>query len=104
MNIKDVAKKIALNGGRMYLVGGAVRDRVLGIDPHDEDYCVTGIELSDFIDMFGDARVRGIDFPVFIIEGCEVALARSEEKVSQGYKGFKRIGGALLEIVFRIII
>ena len=89
MNIKDVAKRIALNGGRMYLVGGAVRDRVLGIDPHDEDYCVTGIELSDFIDMFGDARVRGIDFPVFIIEGCEVALARSEEKVSQGYKGFK---------------
>ena len=89
MSIKEVAEKIASKGGRMYLVGGAVRDKVLGIEPHDKDYCVTGIELSNFVDMFGDARVRGTDFPVFVIDGNEVALARTEKKISQGYRGFK---------------
>ena len=89
MSMKEIAEKIALNGGRLYLVGGAVRDKVLGIEPHDEDYCVTGIELTDFIDMFPNEKVRGADFPVFIIQGNEVALARSEEKISQGYRGFK---------------
>ena len=40
-DIKEIANKIKQKGGNLYLVGGAVRDELLGIINHDEDYCVT---------------------------------------------------------------
>ncbi len=86
---KEVAEKIKEAGGNLYLVGGAIRDEIMGKEPHDRDYCVEGIELSDFIDLFPDAKIVGNDFSVFLIDGCEFALARTEKKVSKGYKGFK---------------
>lgn len=89
MNFKEIAEKINNAGGAMYLVGGAVRDQVLGIEPHDYDFCVTGINIEEFMQLFPEAKIQGKDFPVFILNGCEVALARTEEKVSEGYKGFK---------------
>ena len=46
--IKEIAKTINLNGGNLYLVGGAVRDELLGIKNHDEDYSVTGISFEEF--------------------------------------------------------
>lgn len=42
-NVIEIAKKINDNGGKLYLVGGAVRDEILGIKSSDEDYCVTRI-------------------------------------------------------------
>ena len=42
--IEIIANKIKDAGGRLYLVGGAIRDELLGKEIHDEDYCVTGIE------------------------------------------------------------
>ena len=52
-------------GGKAYLVGGSVRDMVLGREPKDSDYCVTGLNESDL--PFFD-KVIGKDFPVFQIE------------------------------------
>ncbi len=73
----------------MYLVGGAVRDFIMAKPSHDEDYCVVGISYDEFLNMFPEAYVRGKDFPVFDINGSEVALARTERKMGFGHKGFE---------------
>lgn len=84
--IEIIANKIKNAGGRLYLVGGAVRDEILGKEVHDEDYCVTGIE--DFQKLFPEAYVRGKDFAVFDINGKEFAMARTETKQGKGHKEF----------------
>lgn len=75
-NIKLIANKIKQEGGRLYLVGGAVRDGLLGKETHDEDYCVTGISFEKFKQLFPESQIRGKDFAVFDLEGREFALAR----------------------------
>lgn len=87
-NIKEIAKTIYLNGGNLYLVGGAVRDELLGIKNHDEDYSVTGISFEEFKKLFPMAYVRGKDFPVFSIDNKEFAIARKERKIGIGHKDF----------------
>ena len=87
--IKEIARKINANGGRLYLVGGAVRDELLGIENHDEDYCVTGISFEKFEKLFPKAHIRGKAFSVFDIDGKEFAMARKEIKSGKGHKEFK---------------
>jgi len=72
----------------VYCVGGAVRDELLGIKVQDQDYVVVG-STSDEMLILGYKPV-GKDFPVFLHPKThdEYALARTERKVSKGYKGF----------------
>ena len=88
-DIKLIAEKVKLAGGRLYLVGGAVRDKLLGKITHDEDYCVTGITAEEFEKMFPEAHVRGKAFAVFDIDGKEFAMARTESKQGIGHKDFE---------------
>ena len=88
-NILEIAKKIKLNGGNLYLVGGAVRDELLGIENHDEDYCVTGFDFENFKELFPEAHIRGKAFAVFDIGEKEFALARRERKSGTGHKEFE---------------
>jgi tRNA nucleotidyltransferase (CCA-adding enzyme) len=82
------ARYVRRRGGTLYVVGGALRDEVLGRVPHDRDYLVTGIRA----DKLGLKKVVGSDFPVFQVEiagkTCEVALARRERKNGNGHKDF----------------
>lgn len=87
-SIIDIAKKIENAGGRLYLVGGAVRDSIIGIKVYDEDYCVTGITEDDFLELFPDCIARGKSFKVFEMDGKEFALARTESKSGVGHKEF----------------
>lgn len=87
--MKEIINKIQQAGGNIYLVGGAVRDEIIGKEKHDEDYCVTGISYEEFIKIFPNAHMRGKDFPVFDIEGKEITLARRERKIGIGHKGFE---------------
>lgn len=91
MKIEEIAKKIEENGGRLYLVGGAVRDEYLKIQTKDKDYCVTNLTKEQFINLFPEAIQRGKTFEVFELNGSEFALARTEKKFGQGHKGFKTI-------------
>ena len=91
MEINEIAKIIFKNGGRLYLVGGAVRDSILNRSIYDEDYLVTGLEKKEFIELFPEAKIRGKVFPVFDIEGKEFALARTEKKIGEGHKNFEVI-------------
>lgn len=88
-NIIEIAKKIAYNKGRLYLVGGAVRDKLNNIQYHDEDYCVTGLSYKKFEELFPNAHKRGKSFSVYDIDGKEFALARTEEKIGNGHTNFK---------------
>lgn len=71
-----------------YLVGGCVRDTLLGLAVRDRDWVVVGATREQMLAQ-GFLQV-GKDFPVFLHPTTkeEYALARSERKVSPGYKGF----------------
>ncbi len=73
---------------KTYLVGGAVRDRLLGLPPGDRDWVVVG-ETQASMEKAG-FRAVGLDFPVFLHPdtGEEYALARTERKSGRGYRGF----------------
>ena len=74
---------------KIYLVGGAVRDKLLGIPVKDRDWVVVG-SSPDEMKKKGFKQV-GKDFPVFIDPktGEEYALARTERKSGHGYTGFE---------------
>jgi len=72
----------------IYLVGGAVRDRLLGIEPGDNDYVVVGETPESML--AAGFRPVGRDFPVFLHPETneEYALARTERKSGRGHRGF----------------
>jgi len=73
---------------KIYTVGGAVRDTILGLPVRDRDYVVVG-GTTDMMEQLGFKPV-GKDFPVFLHPETkeEYALARTERKTGPGYKGF----------------
>ena len=73
----------------VYLVGGAVRDQLLGMSSHDKDYVVVGASIKDML--ANGFKPVGKDFPVFLHPETkdEYALARTERKVGKGYTGFQ---------------
>lgn len=76
---------------KTYLVGGAVRDILLGLEPKDRDYVIVGASYSDIQQMVASGfKQVGADFPVFLhpTTGAEYALARVERKTGDGYLGF----------------
>jgi len=73
---------------QVYLVGGAVRDRLLGRAVHERDWVVVGATPAE-LEALG-YRAVGREFPVFLHPESheEYALARLERKVAPGYRGF----------------
>ena len=71
-----------------FLVGGAVRDALLGLPPGDRDYVVVGATPEAML--AAGFRAVGRDFPVFLHPdtGEEHALARTERKSARGHRGF----------------
>ena len=72
----------------IYLVGGAVRDMLLGLPVKDRDWAVVGVDAEEMLRL-GYTPV-GRDFPVFLRPDTheEYALARTERKTAKGYAGF----------------
>lgn len=75
-------------GMKTFIVGGAVRDALLGLPVQDRDYVVTGATPADMLAL--GFKPVGKDFPVFLHPKThdEYALARTERKTAAGYKGF----------------
>lgn len=73
---------------KVYAVGGAIRDTLMGLPIHDVDYVVVGSNVEEMIAK--GFRPVGKDFPVFLHPEtqAEYALARTERKTGVGYKGF----------------
>ncbi len=74
---------------KTYIVGGAVRDRLLGLPVTDRDFVVVGATPDEMLAL--GFQPVGKDFPVFLHPQTheEYALARTERKSGHGYKGFK---------------
>src|SRR5262249_53128729 len=73
---------------QIYVVGGAVRDELLGLPVKDRDHVVVGATPEEMVKR--GFRPVGKDFPVFLHPKTqeEYALARTERKTAPGYKGF----------------
>lgn len=73
---------------KIYLVGGAIRDELLGLPIKEKDWVVVGATPEEMIDL--GYKPVGSDFPVFLhpVTKEEYALARTERKSGTGYKGF----------------
>ncbi|ANJ00574.1 polynucleotide adenylyltransferase [Polynucleobacter wuianus] len=73
---------------KIYAVGGAIRDTLMGLPVHDIDYVVVGSSVEEMLAK--GFRPVGKDFPVFLHPEtqAEYALARTERKTGKGYKGF----------------
>ncbi len=73
---------------QIYLVGGAVRDQLLGLPVQERDWVVVGSTAEEMLQL--GYQPVGKDFPVFLhpVSKEEYALARTERKSGKGYKGF----------------
>jgi len=80
--------KDPVDGLTVYLVGGAVRDALLGLRVSDRDWVVVGATPAQMLQR--GFKAAGADFPVFLHprSGEQYALARRERKTARGYKGF----------------
>jgi tRNA nucleotidyltransferase (CCA-adding enzyme) len=90
-----IARAVRDAGGRALIVGGWVRDRLLGRTAKDLDLEVYGIEparLKQLLERVGPVNTVGESFTVYKVAGLDVSLPRRESKVARGHKGFDVTG------------
>jgi tRNA nucleotidyltransferase (CCA-adding enzyme) len=88
---RHIAEAVRERGGRALLVGGCVRDALLGRAPKDVDVEVFGVpagNLRALLERFGRVDAVGESFAVYKILGLDVSLPRRESKTGRGHKGF----------------
>jgi tRNA nucleotidyltransferase (CCA-adding enzyme) len=90
----EIAAALREAGGRVVLVGGAVRDGLLGLQVKDLDVEVFNIELSPMTRVlagFGEVLSIGRAFGVLVVRGLSIdfSLPRKDSKVAPGHRGFK---------------
>ena len=98
----DIARAVRDAGGRALIVGGCVRDELLGIESKDVDLEVFGLpadRLRDLLHTFGRIETVGESFAVFKIGDIDVSLPRRESKSGRGHKGFIVDGDPSLSFV-----
>ncbi|MBK7705323.1 MAG: HD domain-containing protein [Acidobacteria bacterium] len=91
-NVQLISRAAAEIGGRAMLVGGCVRDELMGLAPTDWDLEVYGVEpakLREILDRFGRVDAVGEAFTVYKIGAdLDVSLPRRERKTGRGHRGF----------------
>jgi tRNA nucleotidyltransferase (CCA-adding enzyme) len=88
---REIALAVRSAGGRALIVGGWVRDRLLGLTSKDIDVEVYGIpagELRTLLERFGRVETIGESFTVYKLGTIDVSLPRRESKVGPGHRGF----------------
>lgn len=92
---KQILVEIKALGGKLYRVGGCVRDSFLGVTPKDIDYLVTGLELQEIFEIvskFGKANEVGKSFGIVTVtidgESYDFALPRTEHSTGDGHRDF----------------
>lgn len=94
-----IARAVQARGGRAFIVGGWVRDRLLGRESLDVDIEVFGVpadELRSLLEAIGRVDTVGESFTVYKIADIDVSLPRRESKAGHGHKGFKVSGDPTL--------
>jgi tRNA nucleotidyltransferase (CCA-adding enzyme) len=96
-----IARRIRDAGGRALIVGGWVRDRLMGRPSKDVDIEVYGVPapaLREVLSAFGNVNAVGESFTVSKVAGIDVALPRRESKIGRGHRGFEVTGDPDLPI------
>jgi tRNA nucleotidyltransferase (CCA-adding enzyme) len=92
VNVSSLARAIHDAGGRALLVGGCVRDALMGLQPKDWDlevYNLDAARLREILDQFGPVNVVGEAFTVYKLgKHLDVSIPRRERKSGRGHKGF----------------
>lgn len=90
--VLEISRAVQAEGGRALLVGGCVRDELMGLEPKDWDLEVYGIEpprLRELLDRFGTVNVVGEAFTVYKLgTHLDVSLPRRERKMGRGHRAF----------------
>lgn len=88
----SLAEAVRESGGRAMLVGGCVRDELMGVTPEDWDLEVYGIEpgrLYELVKGFGEVNAVGESFAVYKVgTDLDVSIPRRESKSGRGHRGF----------------
>jgi tRNA nucleotidyltransferase (CCA-adding enzyme) len=90
-----MARRVRDAGGRALIVGGWVRDRLMGRPSKDVDIEVYGVPapaLRQVLSAFGNVNTVGESFTVYKVAGIDVALPRRESKTGRGHRGFEVTG------------
>ncbi len=91
----DVARRVRAEGGRALIIGGWVRDRLLGHDAKDIDLEVFGLpveRLKTLLAAFGSVNTVGESFTVFKVGDLDISVPRRESKAGRGHRGFEVTG------------
>jgi tRNA nucleotidyltransferase (CCA-adding enzyme) len=100
--ILDIARAVKIAGGRALLVGGCVRDQLMGCEPKDWDLEVYGLEANQLrllLDTFGSVNVVGEAFTVYKLgHDIDISVPRRERKSGRGHRGFVIEGDPLMTI------
>ena len=96
-----IARSVRDGGGRALVVGGWVRDRLMGRPSKDVDIEVYGLpapRVRDLLAGFGSVNTVGESFTVYKVAGIDVSLPRRESKIGRGHRGFEVSGDPSLSI------
>lgn len=97
----DLARRVSALGGRALIVGGYVRDRLLGIRSKDLDIEVFGVpeaELAALLPSLGRVEAVGEAFAVYKLGPLDVSLPRRESKTGRGHRGFAVTGDPSMSV------
>jgi tRNA nucleotidyltransferase (CCA-adding enzyme) len=97
----EVAQAVRDAGGRALIVGGWVRDRLMGLPCKDIDVEVFGIDadrLKEILQHFGSVNTVGESFTVYKVADLDVSLPRRESKTGRGHRGFTVSGDPALPL------
>src|SRR5437588_3384624 len=98
---RAIAAAVKTAGGRALVVGGWVRDRLMGRDTKDIDIEVYGVasdRLRSLLESFGRVETVGESFQVFKVAGIDVSLPRRESKSGRGHRGFDVAGDPAMSV------
>jgi tRNA nucleotidyltransferase (CCA-adding enzyme) len=90
-----IAQRIRQENGRALVVGGWVRDRLMGRSSKDIDLEIYGVpvdRLKDVLGEFGNVNTVGESFTVYKVAGIDVSLPRRESRTGRGHRGFEVVG------------
>src|SRR5262245_42208187 len=96
-----IAEAVRNQGGRALVVGGWVRDQLLGRTSTNVDIEVFGIpaeQLRTLLEPFGRVEAVGASFQVFKVAGLDVSLPRRDSKSGRGHRGFAVTGDPSMSI------
>jgi tRNA nucleotidyltransferase (CCA-adding enzyme) len=96
-----IARAVRDAGGRALIVGGWVRDRLMGLPCKDIDVEVFGIDadrLKEILQQFGSVNTVGESFTVYKVADLDVSLPRRESKTGRGHRGFTVSGDPALPL------